>query len=79
MKITKVRIRKLEKDNFNVKALAEVTLDISTIEAMTASVYSQMLWMKSQSTGSFNADVSPVVEAAKEMGNAAMNKVKEWF
>ena len=27
MKITKVRIRKLEKENSNVKALAEVTLD----------------------------------------------------
>lgn len=45
--------------------LAEVTLDISTVEAMTSQVYSRMLWCRRQSNmGKGNFDLNPLREAA---------------
>lgn len=45
--------------------LAEVTLDISTVEAMTSQVYSRMLWCRRQSDmGKGEFDMAPLLEFA---------------
>ena len=55
--------------------LAKVTIDISTIEALTANTYSQMLWLQPQGSGTFSADISGAVETVGQVkDNLANNR-----
>lgn len=50
--------------------LAEVTLDISTVEAMTSQVYSKMLWCRRQSNmGRGDFDLNPFLEMFDKNSN----------
>jgi len=60
--------------------LAEVTIDITTIEGMTAGTYSKMLWLKQQpNMGSTMLDADPLINGVKNIGNSVVNTVKNAF
>jgi len=53
--------------------LANVTITISTIEAMTSNLYSKMLWLQPQkSAGAMNADLSVVGNWVRDKYNSIM-------
>ena len=55
--------------------LAEVTLDISTVEAMTSQVYSKMLWCRRQSNmGKGDFDLAPLLDSIDLLKNKNSNK-----
>lgn len=54
--------------------LANIRIDITTVEALTSDTYSNMLWLKSQSgEGKGYTDASSVVEGAKNFVKSAGN------
>ena len=57
--------------------LAEVSITLSTIEAVTANAYSKMLWLKPQNDMSnVKIDLKEIWEGAKEVGKGLMNAGK---
>jgi hypothetical protein len=70
---TKTMVRQQTGSSYYLSPLlAELTINISTIEAMTAGTFSKMLWLQSQpneATG--NADLSFIGDT--------IDKVKEWW
>ena len=54
--------------------LAKVSITLQTLDALTANVYSKMLWLKPQeNSGVMNADIKPLWEGMKTGGNQLMN------
>lgn len=52
--------------DYLVPLLATLTINITTVEAMTADYYSNMLWLKTNSMGQGNVDVGEAINAVKE-------------
>lgn len=56
--------------------LAEVTINVTTVEAVTADNYSKMLWLQKQDEmGNFTADLQVVKTKGAEIGGAAWNAI----
>ena len=58
--------------------LAEVNITISTVETLTSTTYTKMLWRKEQGDqGSFKLDLNAAMETAKEIGEKGYNMIKQ--
>lgn len=58
--------------------LAEVTIVIQTVEAITKQAYSKMLWLKPQADmGQFEIDLPAAAHAVGEIGSKAVNGMKD--
>ena len=58
--------------------LAEVNITISTVETLTSTTYTKMLWRKEQGDqGSFKLDLNATMETAKKIGEKGYNMIKQ--
>ena len=70
----------MRSDGSLTPVLAEVTIDITTIETLTSGTYTKMLWMNQQADqgrGEFNVD--KVLEAGKKVIDYGKNAVKDIY